>query len=44
MEGLGAYYVPLGQRLTALLRLSARRLRLGGRLVFLLPVGVNDRS
>ena len=38
MEGLGRYYLPLGQRLTALLRLASRRLRLGGRLVFLLPV------
>ena len=38
MEGLGRYYLPLGQRLTALLRLASRRLRVGGRLVFLLPV------
>jgi tRNA G10 N-methylase Trm11 len=38
MEGLGALYVPLGQRLTSLLRLASRRLKLGGRLVFLLPL------
>ena len=38
MEGLGPYYLPLGQRLASLLRLSCRRLRLGGRLVFLLPL------
>ena len=38
MEGLGPYYLPLGQRLTLLLRLACRRLRLGGRLVFLLPL------
>ena len=38
MEGLGRFYLPLGQRLTALLRLASRRLRIGGRLVFLLPV------
>ena len=38
MEGLGSFYMPLHERLDALLRLSARRLRLGGRLVFLLPI------
>jgi SAM-dependent methyltransferase len=38
MEGLGTYYMPLHERLGALLRLAARRLRVGGRLVFLLPL------
>ena len=38
MEGLGSFYMPLHERLDTLLRLSARRLRLGGRLVFLLPI------
>ena len=38
MEGLGPFYLPLSQRLTALLRLASRRLRVGGRLVFLLPL------
>jgi hypothetical protein len=41
MEGLGSYYVPLAQRLTNLLALALLRLRLGGRLVFLLPVPAN---
>lgn len=38
MEGLGDFYLPLSRRLTALLRLACARLRVGGRLVFLLPV------
>lgn len=38
MEGRGPYFVPLGQRFTALLHLACRRLRHGGRLVFLLPI------
>ena len=38
MEGLGELFVPLHERLLTLLRLAARRLRLGGRLVFLLPL------
>ena len=38
MEGLGPYYRPLSRRLTELLFLGCQRLRIGGRLVFLLPV------
>lgn len=38
MEGLGKFCRPLSQRLTSLLDLASRRLRVGGRLVFLLPV------
>ena len=38
MEGTGKQYVPLAQRLGLLLDLAARRLKLGGRLVFLLPL------
>lgn len=38
MEGLGPFYQPLSQRLTELLFLACRRLRVGGRLVFLLPL------
>jgi SAM-dependent methyltransferase len=38
MEGLGSFYMPLQERLGTLLRLAARRLRMGGRLVFLLPL------
>ena len=33
MEGLGSIYVPLGRRVTMLLQLAVRRLRVGGRLV-----------
>ena len=38
MEGLGSFYQPLSRRLTQLLCLACRRLRTGGRLVFLLPL------
>lgn len=38
MEGLGLHYRPLSRRLTELLFLGCQRLRVGGRLVFLLPV------
>ncbi len=38
MEGLGGAYLPLAQRLDQLLGFASRRLRLGGRLVFLLPL------
>jgi tRNA G10 N-methylase Trm11 len=38
MEGLGALYVPLPQRVRLVLQIAAARLRVGGRLVFLLPV------
>ena len=38
MEGRGALYRPLSTRLTELLILSCRHLRIGGRLVFLLPI------
>lgn len=38
MEGLGPYYRLLSRRLTELLFLGCQRLRIGGRLVFLLPV------
>uniref|UniRef100_A0A6U8R752 Uncharacterized protein n=1 Tax=Emiliania huxleyi TaxID=2903 RepID=A0A6U8R752_EMIHU len=38
MEGAGELYQPLPARCAMLLRLAAARLRVGGRLVFLLPV------
>ena len=38
MEGLGRLHMPLRERLLSLLCLAARRLRIGGRLVFLLPI------
>ena len=38
MEGLGQHYRPLRRRLTELLFLGCQRLRVGGRLVFLLPL------
>lgn len=44
MEGLGALYRPLRERLSSLLCLAARRLRVGGRLVFLLPLPASAPS
>ena len=41
MEGLGALYVPLPERVRLLLQIAAARLKCGGRLVFLLPVPAN---
>ena len=38
MEGLGSLYVPLPQRVRILLQIAAARLKVGGRLAFLLPV------
>ena len=38
MEGLGPHYRPLSMRLTELFFLACKRLRVGGRLVFLLPI------
>ena len=44
MEGLGPFYQPLRERLTQLLALACRRLRVGGRLVFLLPLPPSVRA
>ena len=38
MEGLGSTYLPMRERVHQLLQIAATRLRVGGRLVFLLPV------
>lgn len=38
MEGLGELFQPLPERIDGLLTLATRRLRVGGRLVFLLPL------
>lgn len=38
MEGRGELYLPLEDRIAGLLSIAAYRLRVGGRLVFLLPV------
>ncbi len=37
MEGLGARFVPTSERVRTLARIAAARLRVGGRLVFLMP-------
>jgi hypothetical protein len=38
MEGRGEAFVPLGERVAGLVAIASYRLRVGGRLVFLLPV------
>ena len=38
MEGRGGAYLPLGERVAGLVAIASYRLKVGGRLVFLLPV------
>ena len=42
MEGLGAQFVPWPERVRTLANIAAARLRVGGRLVFLMPVEAAD--
>ncbi|KAL1521318.1 hypothetical protein AB1Y20_020985 [Prymnesium parvum] len=44
LEGLGALYVPLSLRIETLMAIAAHRLRVGGLLVFLLPVPAEDKE